>query len=577
MIAAGLLIAAGVLGAAVPPAGPMETREEATNTMNTAASAKPADQAAGAVRIVLPPEAGALLKNAGGILGRQIARRCEATVVAAGDAQLAIELAIEPGMGSEGFKIADGPAGVIRISGNDERGVLYGVGKFLHGSRYDKGGFTPGPWRGTSVPASPFRGIYFATHFNNFYEAGPAGEVQEYLEELSLWGVNSLMLHFPRIQFAGLDDPAAQRAIAHIKGIIRAAKALGVKTVVGDAANSGFKSTANELLHTPVPDPLWRHGNHGVMLCPSKPKARQVILDNWSHLLDEFADVGVEYVIYWPYDEGGCGCKDCSPWGANGYPKLCRDLSRLIRVKHPRIKFIVSTWTFDTPPQGEWEGLAKSLAEDKSWADYIMADAHEDFPRYPLEKGVPGGLPLLNFPEISMWGQSPWGGYGANPLPGRLQRLWGQTQGKLSGGTPYSEGIYEDINKVICAQFYWKPDRTAEESVKEYLAFEFSPDVAQDLLEAVRIFEQNHQRGKIRESALRAFELVRKAEEKMTVRAREGWRWRIFYLRALIDKEMFERKGRLGGEALKKAFKELTRIYHAENAGPMPLKPPQVE
>ena len=97
-----------------------------------------------------------------------------------------------------------------------------------------------------------------------------------------------------------------------------------------------------------------------------------------------------------------------------------------------------------------------------------MADSHTDFPRYPLERGVPGGLPLVNFPEISMWGQSPWGGYGANPLPARLERLWRQASGKLSGGFPYSEGIYEDINKVICARLCWDPDRPAIETVKEF-------------------------------------------------------------------------------------------------------------
>ena len=127
---------------------------------------------------------------------------------------------------------------------------------------------------------------------------------------------------------------------------------------------------------------------------------------------------------------------------------------------------ILSTWTFDTPPTGEWEGLAQALAEDRGWVDYLQADAHEDFPRFPLDRGVPGELPVLSFPEISMWGQSPWGGYGANPLPGRLQRLWNQTEAKLSGGTPYSEGIYEDINKAICSQFYWDPERGAIETVR---------------------------------------------------------------------------------------------------------------
>ena len=136
--------------------------------------------------------------------------------------------------------------------------------------------------------------------------------------------------------------------------------------------------------------------------------------------------------------------------------------------------------------------------------DYIQAHAHENFPRHPLEKGVPGGLPLLNFPEISMWGQNPWGGYGANPLPRALQRLWNQTEKKLSGGFPYSEGIYEDLNKVICNQFYWNPGRPAAETTKEYIAFEYSPEVVGDVAAAVEILEQNHLRGHITASAGKA-------------------------------------------------------------------------
>ena len=40
-----------------------------------------------------------------------------------------------------------------------------------------------------------------------------------------------------------------------------------------------------------------------------------------------------------------------------------------------------------------------------------VVDDHGNFPLWPLEHGGGklGGLPLLNFPEISMWGRGPWG------------------------------------------------------------------------------------------------------------------------------------------------------------------------
>jgi hypothetical protein len=349
-----------------------------------------------------------------------------------------------------------------------------------------------------------------------------------------------------------------------------------MRVSIGVALNGGFRSTPQEMRCTPVPDPLGRHGNFGVNLCPSRPEARRELLRNWDRLLDEFAEPGADCVTYWPYDEGGCGCRDCWPWGARGYLSLSRAVSALVREKCPDIKIIVSTWTFDTPPAGEWEALGKALAEDRSWADCIQADAHEDFPRFPLERGVPGGLPLLNFPEISMWGQQPWGGYGANPLPARLQRLWNQTQRKLSGGTPYSEGIYEDINKAICSQFYWDPERPAIETVREYAAFEYSPDVADEVVKVVEALEKNHLRGEIGTGAAEAFDRVRSIEAKLTPQARGAWRWRIVHLRALIDCELLRTQGKLEGQVLREAFRELTAIYHAEGAHSMPIRPPQV-
>ncbi len=536
-----------------------------------------AGDAVPSVRVMLPDEPGAITRRAVKILSRQIGQRCGAKVVTAGQAAWLVELGIEAGIGTEGYRIVDGPGGSVRIVGNDERGLLYGVGRFLRSSRYDRGGFSPGPWRGTSVPCCPMRGIYLATHFNNYYEAASTEELERYVEDLSLWGFNLLALAYPHWQYSGYDDAAARKMTEHLRRIMTVAKQVGMRVSVGDALNGGFTSTPQELRCTPVPDPLGGHGNFGVNLCPSKPAARAELLKNWEQLLDQFAEPGLDCITYWPYDEGGCGCPDCWPWGARGYLSLSRAVSALVRQKSPRVKVILSTWTFDTPPAGEWEALRAALEQDKSWVDYIQADAHEDFPRFPLERGVPGGLPLISFPEISMWGQNPWGGYGANPLPGRLQRLWDQTQRKLSGGTPYSEGIYEDINKAICSQFYWDPERPAIETVREYAAFEYSPAVADDVVKVVETFEKNHRREQIGPSAQEAFERVKGIEAKLTPQARAAWRWRIVYLRALIDCELLRTHGELEGEPMQSAFRELTAIYHAEQAHSMPIRPPRID
>ncbi len=538
-----------------------------------AAEARGRAEAVASVRLVLPPKPDAVTEHIARVFARQVSQRCGAKVATSGSAPLRVILAIEPGLGTEGFKIADGSNGSIRIIGNDARGLLYGVGKFLRSSRYDQGGLTPGNWRGTSVPQGSYRELGATTHFMNFYEAAAIEEVQCYIEDLGLWGVNVVSVGIPTWDFKGFDDPGARRNLEHCRRILQAAKATGLQVGLGQVPNQGFADAPPETRASSFPDGLGRRGFFGVNCCPSKPAGHAYLLNLYSRLFDEFKDIGLDYIGCWFYDEGGCGCTNCWPWGARGYPKLSRDVIQAARARFPGIKSVLSTWCYDTPPAGEWAGLARFLETENGWLDYILADSHTDFPRYPLEHGVPGGLPLLNFPEISMWGRSPWGGYGANPLPARLAALWKQTQGKLAGGAPYSEGIYADMNEVICLQLYWQKSRTTEDIVKEYLAFEYSPNGVEELWEAVRLLEATWlQRGP---DSARAFALLQKAEAKLTPQAKTAWRWRILYLRGLIDSELFRRDDKMEGTVLKDAFDELTRIYHAENVHGMPVRPPQ--
>ncbi len=511
-----------------------------------------AGEAVASVRVMMPDKPGAITRRAVEILSRQIGQRCGAKVVTTGEAAWWVELGIEAGIGTEGYRIVDGPGGSVRIVGNDERGLLYGVGRFLRSSRYDRGGFTPGAWRGTSVPRCPMRGIYLATHFNNYYEAASPEELERYVEDLSLWGFNLLMLAYPHWQYAGYDDAAARKMTEHLRRIMRVAKQVGMRVSVGDALNGGFTSTPQEMRCTPVPDPLGRHGNFGVNLCPSKPAARAQLLKNWEQLLDQFADPGLDCVTYWPYDEGGCGCPDCWPWGARGYLSLSRAVSALVRQKSPHVKVILSTWTFDTPPAGEWEALSAAL--ERTRAGRITSSRRaRGLSAIPVGAGRARRSAADQLSRDQHVGAEPLGRLGANPLPGRLQRLWDQTQRKLSGGTPYSEGIYEDINKAICSQFYWDPERPAIETVREYAAFEYSPAVADDVVKVVEVFEKNHRRGQIGPSAQEAFERVKRIEAKLAPQAREAWRWRIVYLRALIDCELFRTQGKLEGKPLQAA------------------------
>ena len=261
-------------------------------------------------------------------------------------------------------------------------------------------------------------------------------------------------------------------------------------------------------------------------------------------------------------------------------------MANLFRKQFPGGRIILLTWLFDYPYKTteEWEGLSKAFAKRPEWVDYIMTDAHESFPKYPLVRGVPGGLPLLNSPEISMWGMIPYGGFGANPFPGRIQRLWNEVKMACSGGFPYLEGLYADIDQVLCGALYWCRDRPAADALREYIAFEFSPQVVAQVLGAIDLLDRNHwwsfdrQTGsirgtpKVRAETQEALSLLEEADRRLPSRIRSNWRWRILYLRALLDDELTANNNQPNARC-EEAFNELTRIYCAENAQSV-VRPP---
>lgn len=516
------------------------------------------------------------------ILVDRITLRCTMPPQASTSIRLQIDTAIKP----EGFAVEQA-GNTINLRGSNCAALLAGMGHFLRTSRYTGGVFSPSPWRGTSHALKPLRGIYFATHFHNYYHDAPIAEVNRYVEDIALWGFNALHVWFDMHHYQGINDPAAQAMLERLRNILAAAKRIGLKAGIGVLANEAYANSPQELRA----DPNTTRAHYKVELCPGKPGAIDLTLKWFDEEFRAFAPVQPDYLWVWPYDQGGCACEQCKPWGANGYLKIGRKVGELFKRHFPHGQVILSTWLFDYgKPQGEWDGFAARIDEERKWIDYVLAGCHGiQFPEYLLKHGTPGGLPLLDFPEISMNGMVPWGGFGANPQPDALQRLWDRNGAMIAGGYPYSEGFFEDLNKAVLAQFYWS-GRPAVETVREYVAYECGPDAADPILQAIAIYENNLTRSweggdwqppytkcimPEDKGSSRAAELMRKAEKLVPAWAKTRWRWRILYLRALIDAELFA-SGGIPTEACEPWFDELIRIYHAQHADPV-VKPPNRE
>ncbi len=527
------------------------------------------------VHLILPPGNNPVITNIADLFERHVTARCPARVTLTEDAPLTVVLEFASTPPGESYAITENDPGTIHIQSESARGLLYGIGKLLRDSRYSSDGFTPGDWRGVSTPGKAIRGIYFATHFHNYYHDAPLTEVQRYIEDLALWGVNTLIVWYDMHHFNGWDDPEAVLFRTRLHEICSAARNAGMDIGFGVVANEGYGNSPVELR---ADMGGMRGAKMPTDICTSKPEGQRYVLDNFAQLFDWASGLHPAYAWIWPYDSGGCGCAGCQPWGHGGFLRAAKPLAELIKSKAPSAKIILSTWFFDA---AEWAGLSKQFATPPEWANILLAEPHS--PAFTSE--TPGQLPLTGFPEISMNGMWPWGGFGANPQPSACVVYWNTVKDKVIGCFPYSEGVYEDINKVIFTQLLWNPEREVKDILKEYIAFEFSPDVINDVLSVIQILDANHHfrwwpglledykgwfpsKGTTPQDdpgAEEAYATVKNIDARLAPWARTSWRWRILYLRALLDSELKGNGGR-PTEACEQAFEELTRIYHAENA-----------
>lgn len=430
-------------------------------------------------------------------------------------------------------------------------------------------------------------GIYFANHFFNFYHEAPIGEICKYIDELKNEGQNAVCLWFDMHHYSGADDVGAREMLEKMNALFSYAHSVGMKICVTLLANEYYKnapaelraenSTENGLYHSKL------NGFYYTELCPSRHEGRRLITESKRELFGALSEQP-DYIILWPYDQGGCTCEKCFPWGANGFYSLAKEEAKLAREFFPGVKIILSAWLFNAFTDGEWDAFFKRLKNDVIWFDFLMVDIFANLPNQIKNLGVP----VLSFPEISMKGAVTWGGFGANPYPAAIKEKFAKVTDFVDGGFAYSEGIFDDINKAVVLALYADPKKEVREIVLDYAKRYFGCDAAKDVCELVFGLEKTLPRrlaarnGKVlpeypsecfKELPKIVFEnsdmirdLFKKAveiDERLSEPVKKSWRWRILYLRAVADYFLYKNGGFPSDES-DRVYAELEKIYYAQ-------------
>lgn len=474
------------------------------------------------------------------------------------------------------------------ISSSSVRGIIFGSGKLLRAMTYTQTGFKVenGNYDFSPAQKSLYRCCYMARHFNTWYHRAPKEELLRYMDDMFLLGINAFNTQLVPNHVDSEYTTDADIAVFNetTNAVCDRIRQYGMYLQVGGGGNKGHAGFPPQFKAQKLVPP---RGDDSWNICPNAPGALEYLLENREKVLKKYVAHGypITNMAYFPYDEGGCQCDKCAPWGGNGYVKVIEAMHELNMRYFPEVKETVSCWFFDDK---DFEGLWKWL-DTQNWVDYLEIDSHSDFPSYPLEHKVPKNIAINTFPEISMWGRCPWGGYGATALPARFERLYRQVENIAGGFRLYSEGLYDDVNKFVITRLYTEPNLSYKEILKEYARYELPGVDSKTFIEFIDLLESIHPTGKLngerrkdfnfliflrdgdpqilaerKAQAAKALELALKMDSQILPSMKECWRWRQLRLRAIIDNEIYS-TGKLHTEVSDKCYRELVEMYHGQN------------
>lgn len=481
------------------------------------------------------------------IVKKRIEDRCE-TVCAASAEQGAyvVRFVLDESVPAEGFRLTDMEGGV-QISGADFLALMYGAGQFLHKSRYTAEGILPTDWRGESVPQTSKRMIFFAQHFYNWYQCCTAEEIREHIEDLVLWGINGVVSVFSCLNLTSWEDPNLQELVDLFRKTLGAAREMKLKIGI-EYSNVDFMVPRQDV----AADKKYMLSQTGNLICPSTEEGfahYQQMLAKILDFTDEFG--GLDFITIWSYDEGGCSCDKCWPWGGKGFYNMAHRISKYIKGRYPNIEIWLATWYFGrrTIQKEEWPMMYQRLQEDAAkgdnWVDYLLLETRDDYPAvyFPVQNGQPTEhTKLLTFPDVSMTGIMPWGGVGGICTPTLMKRQEKPFAEHCDGGYLYTEGIFDDSNKVVMLGLYWDRQRTTEETLTDYCGYEYKGIDPTDFIHLIDLIEASHlytnrfdrKPAPLTFSEL-AWDLAQKINEGAAEETKKCWRWRIMYIRAYLD------------------------------------------
>lgn len=237
------------------------------------------------------------------------------------------------------------------------------------------------------------------------------------------------------------------------------------------------------------------------------------------------------------------------------------------RILMPALKGMATMLHQRFPNAGIFVSNQKMIPEWTEWMfNYIREEQPEWLGGYVYGPGtkhsvmdarewLPPQYPIRRYPDIThnVRAQFPvphWdsrmaqalGREGINPRPGHNHRVHNAYDEFAVGFGSYSDGIHDDLNKMVWSALAWDPETDINEIVLDYGRLFFGEDVGQEAADGLWMLQQNMQGNFLKnENVPATLAKWRAIGEQVTPAVRRGWRYQMYLMRAIFDQYTRER------------------------------------
>jgi hypothetical protein len=415
--------------------------------------------------------------------------------------------------GAEGYriKVEKRAAPAVFVIGNDERGVLFGVGQLLRALRMDKQRIgLPDDFSVAAAPKYRLRGHQLGYRpKTNAYDGWSVPMWDQYIRDLAVFGTNAIELIPPRSDDAD-DSP-------HFP--------LPKMQMMVEMSRIADEYGLDVWIWYPAMDADY-----------SDPKTVQFALDEWAEVFRKLPRIDAVFV----------------PGGDPGRtaPKylfaLLEKQTQVLHRYHPKAGMWVSPQGFNKEWMEEFYALLK---QEPAWLTGIVFGPQIRVSLAELREAVPNKYPIRHYPDIthSLQSQYPapdWdtayalteGREGINPRPLGEAVIFHAAEAYTIGFLAYSEGCNDDVNKFIWSGLGWDPKADAVDILREYSRYFIGDRYADDFAQGLLALERNWQGPLLTNSAvyatLQQFQAMERAASPQVLL---NWRFQEALYRAYYD------------------------------------------